>query len=89
MEELLDEFERIVILKTLIFDVDLNFIGENDLNKIISEANTMEVDLNCIKYDELDYFTYDELIEIYEEWRDDVIFMFDDIRNQLLNKLNG
>ena len=88
--ELLGKFERIVIIKTLIFDIDLNFLSENDLKKIADEADTMEIDLNLLSYDKLNnYPTYDELLEIFEEWQDDICYMYNDIKDELLEKLNG
>lgn len=84
---LVNKFERIVILKTLIFDIDLNFLDESDLNKIAIYACDMEIDLNFKLYDKLDYPKYDELREVYEEWRDDIVYMADDIREELTKQI--
>lgn len=86
---LVNKFERIVILKTLIFDIDLNFLDKSDLDKIAEYAYDMEVDLNHLLYDKLDYPTYDELREVFEEWKNDIVFMADDIRDELEKKING
>lgn len=87
MNELLNEFEIIIILKTIIFDIDLNFLDENDLNKIATYAEDMGVDLNYKLFDNLSYPNYDEMYEVYDEWKNDVLYMFEDIRNSLLKKL--
>lgn len=86
---LVNKFERIVILKTLIFDIDLNFLDESDLNKIATYACDMEIDLNFKLYDKLDYPKYDELREVYEEWRDDIVYMADDIREELTKQITN
>lgn len=86
---LLSDFERIVILKTLIFDIDLNFLSKNDLEEIAYRADEMEVDLNFSSFDKLDYPTYDESLKVFEEWKTDILKRYDEIKNELLKKLNG
>ena len=67
---LLGDFERIIILKTLIFDIDLNFLDLESLEKIDIEAYQLEIE-NFPKYDLEDMYNsqYDEIQEIYEVYK--------------------
>lgn len=86
---LLSDFERIIILKTLIFDIDLVFISKNNLEEIAYRADEMEIDLDFSSFDKLDYPTYDELLKIYEEWKTDILEKYNTIKDDLLKKING
>ena len=89
MNRLLSLFESLIILKTDMDNIDLNFICINDMEKIIEIADELDIDLNCIEYDKIEYNTQlEELIEIYYDWYEDINTMYLDIRNELLKCLS-
>lgn len=89
MNRLLSLFESLIILKTDMDNIDLNFICINDMEKIIEIADELDVDLNCIEYDKIEYNTQQkELIEIYYDWYEDINTMYLDIKNELLKCLS-
>lgn len=89
MNRLLSLFESLIILKTDMDNIDLNFICINDMEKIIENADELDVDLNCIEYDKIEYNTQQkELIEIYYDWYEDINTMYLDIKNELLKCLS-
>ena len=67
---LLGDFERIIILKTLIFDIDLNFLDLESLEKIDIEAYQLEIE-NFPQYDLEDMYNsqYDKIKEIFENYK--------------------
>lgn len=67
---LLEDFERIIILKTLIFDIDLNFLDLESLEKIDIEAYQLEIE-NFPQYDLEGMYNsqYDEIEEIYKVYK--------------------
>ena len=84
--DLLRKFEDIIIVRTIIFDVNLNFLCLDDLNKIADIADECKIDLNHIDLLEDMYNSeYDKIRDIYDEWREDVVYMYNDIKNELLN----
>lgn len=85
MYDLLCKFENLVILKTIMDNVDLNFIDTVDLDKIANVANELEIDLNFLDYDKIEYDNQYDLIEqVYYDWFEDVDTMYEDIKNGLL-----
>ena len=88
MYELLCKFENIVTIKTIMDCIDLNFIGTEDLNKIANIANELDIDLNYLDYDKIEYNDQYDLIEqVFYEWFEDVNTMYLDIKNGLLKQL--
>lgn len=70
-------------------NIDLNFICIDDMEKIIEVADELDIDLNCIEYDKIEYNTQlEELIEIYYDWYEDINTMYLDIKNELLKCLS-
>lgn len=84
MFDLLCKFENIVVLKTIMDSIDLNFIGTEDLERIADDAENLGIDLNCIDLDNIYDSEYDLIEDIYREWFDDVNTMYLDIKEKLL-----
>ena len=85
MHDLLCKFENLVVLKTIMNNIDLNFIGIHDLNNIIEIADELDISLNCIDYDNIDYnYQYQDICDVYMDWFDDVNTMYLDVKNGLL-----
>lgn len=84
MFDLLCKFENIIVLKTIMDSIDLNFIGTEDLERIADDAENLGIDLNCIDLDNIYDSEYDLIEDIYREWFDDVNTMYLDIKEELL-----
>lgn len=85
MNDLLCKFENLVVLKTIMDNIDLNFIGTNDLDNIAIIANDLDIDLNFIDYDHIEYNDqYQDICDVYMDWFDDVNTMYLDVKNSLL-----
>lgn len=85
MYDLLCKFENLIVLKTIMDNIDLNFIGTQDLDNIIEIADELSIPLNCIDYDNIDYNDqYQDICDVYMDWFDDVNTMYLDVKNGLL-----
>lgn len=85
MYDLLCKFENLVVLKTIMSNIDLNFIGTQDLGNIIEIADELDIPLNYIDYDNIDYNDqYQDICDVYMDWFDDVNAMYLDVKNGLL-----
>lgn len=84
----LGDYERIVTIKTLIFDINLNFLHLDDLKKIAETAYDLGIE-KFPKYD-LDDLCYDDpRIElVYKNYKKWVINEFECISNELNGKMN-
>ena len=85
MEETINEFEKLIILKTIVFDVvDAKEVEIRDLEKIESYAYDMEIELPEADLDELYNFQFSRIEEIYIRWRDYVLERYEEIKKELL-----
>ena len=86
---LLNEFELIVSLKTKIFDINLNFLDLEDLMEIeeIAYDSGLEDILTDYDLESIYNSEYDKIEEIYKQWCQDVFNAFDNIYKRL-NELN-
>lgn len=87
---LLGDFERIIILKTLVFDIDLNFLDLEDLEKIDMAAYDMQID-NFPQYDLEGMYNsqYDEIQDIYEDYKKFTLNEFTKIKREIENLIGG
>lgn len=85
MYNLLEKFENLVVLKTMMDLVDLNFIDTVRISQIADTANELDIDLDFTLYDQIKYDDdYDLMIETFEDWFEDVNTMYLDVKNGLL-----
>lgn len=90
MEDLLYKLESLVILQTMIDLVDLNFIDTVKLNQIADTADELDIDLNYIDYDKIMYESdYDLMVDVFEDWAEDINSMYLDVRDELLKLIKG
>jgi hypothetical protein len=90
MDEMLLNFKLITILKTEIFRVNLNFLDKGDLEEIKEVMYDMGLEKYFTDYDLESLYNsdYDKIKEIYEQWSDEVLDLFDDIQSKLNGRLN-
>ena len=96
---IIGDFERIIILKTIIFDVNLNFLCLNDLEKISETAYNLEIELPINTVDEegdeinslesLYDSQYEIIKKIYKEWCNIVYEMFLQKKEELEKIINS
>ena len=101
MNKLLIEFEGIVILRTIVRDVNLNFLCKEDLEHIEDVAYELgiELPLNIIdpEDDEIiitsleDFYDsqYEMVKKVFECWNNLINDKYLNIRKRILYKLNG
>lgn len=90
MDKMLIEFELIISLKTEIFRVNLNFLDKGDLETIEEAMYDMGLEEYFTEYDIEGLYNsnYDEIEEIYEQWSNEVIDLFNDIQSKLNGRLS-
>lgn len=85
MYDLLEKFENIIILRTVMNEIDLNFIGLNDLEHIARVADACHIDLDVTNFETIEYNDqYQDICDVFDDWYDDVDYMYHDIKNGLL-----
>ena len=84
MYNLLCEFENIIVMKTIMDNVDLNFIGVGDLEKIAEYAEELGIETDYVNLDDIYNSEYDLITDIYYKWYENVNDKYLDIKNGLL-----
>ena len=87
MYELLCEFEEIIVLKTLMNKIDLNFLSKEDLEYIAEyiDENGISIDLEYVDMLESLYNSqYDEIEDIYYSWFESINKRYNEVKNGLL-----
>lgn len=87
MYELLCEFEEIIVLKTLMDTIDLNFLTKEKLEEIAEyiDENDINIDLEYVDMLESLYNSqYDEIEDIYYSWFESVNKRYNEVKNGLL-----
>lgn len=87
MYELLCEFEEIIVLKTLMNRIDLNFLSKEDLEYIAEyiDENGISIDLEYVDMLESLYNSqYDEIEDIYYSWFENINKRYNEVKNGLL-----
>lgn len=84
MYELLCEFESLIVLKTMMDSIDLNFISVTDLEEIALYAEELDIHLKEVDLDDIYNSDYKLITEIYDEWFEGINNRYLDIKNGLL-----
>lgn len=84
MYDLLCEFESLIVLKTMMNHIDLNFISVNDLKEIALYAEELDIHLKEIDLDDIYNSDYKLITDVYKEWYDSINNRYLDIKNGLL-----
>lgn len=78
---LLEKFENLIVLKTIMDYKDVDYIDHSDLEEIIMLADELDIDLNCIDlYNNQSY-------NLFAEWFEDINYMYNDIKEELLKEI--
>lgn len=84
MYNLLCEFESLVVLKTIMDNVDLNFIGIGDLEEIDGYADELDIDIKYVDLDSMYNWETDSIIDVYNKWYENVNNRYLEVKNGLL-----
>lgn len=82
------EFELIIILKTEIFRVNLNFLDKLDLQQIEEIAYDLGIESYLTYYDLKPLYNadYEKEQEIYKQWCDDITKAYNLQKNKILKR---
>lgn len=83
MYDLLCEFESLIILRTLMDKVDLNFIGIEDLKEINGYARELGIDIKYVDLESIYNWEIDSILDVYNEWYDNINDRCLEVKNQL------
>ena len=72
MYDLLCEFESLIVLRTLMDSVDMNFIGIGDLEKINGYARELNIDIKYVNLESMYNWEIDSILDVYNEWYDNI-----------------
>lgn len=84
MYDLLCKFEDIIVMKTIMDNVDLNFIEIGDLEEIAEYAEELGIEINHVDLENIYNSEYDLITDIYYTWYENVNDKYLDIKNGLL-----
>lgn len=85
----LDLLENVIILRTIANDVDYNFIGVNDLEKIALEAEYLDIILPEYDLEGLYNSQYDDIVAIHKDYLKTINEAYEELRLEILQKQEG
>lgn len=77
----LKKLERMLILRTIICEVDMNYLDKADLENILYAADELKVGLKPVDLDDIYNSEYDRIKEIYCDWKNDIVERYEKMRN--------
>lgn len=84
MYDLLCEFESLIVLKTIMDSVDMNFIGIGDLEEIDGYAKELDIDIKYVDLESMYNWEIDSIIDVYNKWYENVNDRYLEVKNGLL-----
>lgn len=84
MYDLLCEFESLIVLRTLMDSVDMNFIGIGDLEKINGYARELNIDIKYVNLESMYNWEIDSILDVYNEWYDNINNRYLEVKEQLI-----
>ena len=84
MYVLLCEFESLIVLRTLMDSVDMNFIGIGDLEKINGYARELSIDIKYVNLESMYNWEIDSILDVYNEWYDNINDRYLEVKKQLI-----
>ena len=84
MYDLLCEFESLIVLRTLMDSVDMNFIGIGDLEKINGYARELNIDIKYVNLESMYNWEIDSILDVYNEWYDNINDRYLEVKKQLI-----
>ena len=84
MYDLLCEFESLIVLRTLMDSVDINFIGIGDLEEIDGYAKELDIDIKYVDLESMYNWEIDSILDVYDEWYDSINNRYLEVKEQLI-----
>ena len=84
MYDLLCEFESLIVLKTIMDSVDMNFIGIGDLEEIDEYARELDIDIKYVDLESMYNWEIDSILDVYNKWYENVNDRYLEVKNGLL-----
>ena len=84
MYDLLCEFESLIVLRTLMDSVDMNFIGIGDLEEIDGYAKELDIDIKYVDLESMYNWEIDSILDVYNEWYDNINDRYLEVKEQLI-----
>ena len=84
MYDLLCEFESLIVLRTLMDSVDMNFIGIGDLEEIDGYAKELDIDIKYVDLESMYNREIDSILDVYNEWYDNINDRYLEVKEQLI-----
>ena len=84
MYDLLCEFESLIVLKTIMDCVDMNFIGIGDLEEIDGYAKELDINIKYVDLESMYNWEIDSIIDVYNKWYENVNDRYLEVKNGLL-----
>lgn len=84
MYDLLCEFESLIILRTLMDNVDMNFIGIGDLEEIDGYAKELGIDTKYVDLESMHDKETGCVFDVYNEWYDNINDRYLEVKEQLI-----
>lgn len=84
MYDLLCEFESLIVLRTLMDSIDMNFIGIGDLEEIDGYAKELDIDIKYVDLESMYNWEIDSILDVYNEWYDNINDRYLEVKEQLI-----
>lgn len=84
MYDLLCEFESLIVLRTLMDSIDMNFIGIGDLEEIDGYAKELDIDIKYVDLESMYNWEIDSILDVYNEWYDNINNRYLEVKEQLI-----
>ena len=84
MYDLLCEFESLIVLRTLMDNVDMNFIGIGDLEEIDGYAKELGINTKYVDLESMYDKETDRVFDVYNKWYDNINDRYLEEKEQLI-----
>ncbi len=88
MYDLLCEFESLIVLRTLMDSVDMNFIGIGDLEEIDGYAKELDIDIKYVDLESMYNWEIDSILDVYNEWYNNINDRYLEVKSNLFKTLD-
>ena len=88
MYDLLCEFESLIVLRTIMNNVDMNFIGIGDLEEIDGYAKELGIDIKYVDLESMYNWEIDSILDVYDEWYNNINDRYLEVKSNLFKTLD-
>ena len=88
MYDLLCEFESLIVLRTIMNNVDMNFIGIGDLEEIDGYAKELGIDIKYVDLESMYNWEIDSILDVSDEWYNNINDRYLEVKSNLFKTLD-